>query len=165
VRLPWLAHDEAPGPYITIPQYWFNKTKQHTSPSHNMSESQYSCIFQELMNMGKSCHVTVPWYVWIPIFLHIQEHGQIWVIEYAMKKFVSKSHQKLTITVSSSNRITYFNGSQKMGSIESRSCPTVGCMGCTPVEPLEDADHQRNQRSSKEYYPMLKESFSYLRLN
>jgi len=21
VRLPWLAHDEAPGPYITIPQY------------------------------------------------------------------------------------------------------------------------------------------------
>jgi len=30
VRLPWLAHDEAPGPYITIPQYWFNKTKQHT---------------------------------------------------------------------------------------------------------------------------------------
>jgi len=30
VRLPWLAHDEAPGPYITIPQYRFNKTKQHT---------------------------------------------------------------------------------------------------------------------------------------
>jgi len=30
VRLPWLPHDEAPGPYITIPQYWFNKTKQHT---------------------------------------------------------------------------------------------------------------------------------------
>jgi len=29
-RLPWLAHDEAPGPYITIPQYRFNKTKQHT---------------------------------------------------------------------------------------------------------------------------------------
>ena len=33
MRLPWLAHDEAPGPYITIPQYWFNKTKQHTHPS------------------------------------------------------------------------------------------------------------------------------------
>jgi len=30
VRLPWLAQDEALGPYITIPQYWFNKTKQHT---------------------------------------------------------------------------------------------------------------------------------------
>jgi len=30
VRLPWLVHDEAPGPYIMIPQYWFNKTKQHT---------------------------------------------------------------------------------------------------------------------------------------
>jgi len=30
VRLPWLAHDEVPGPYITIPQYRFNKTKQHT---------------------------------------------------------------------------------------------------------------------------------------
>ena len=30
MRLPWLAHDEAPGPYITIPQYRFNKTKQHT---------------------------------------------------------------------------------------------------------------------------------------
>jgi len=30
VRLPWLAHDEAPGPYITIPQYQFNKKKQHT---------------------------------------------------------------------------------------------------------------------------------------
>ena len=30
VRLPWLAHDESPGPYITIPQYQFNKTKQHT---------------------------------------------------------------------------------------------------------------------------------------
>jgi len=30
VRLPWLAHDEAPGPYITIAQYWFNKTKQRT---------------------------------------------------------------------------------------------------------------------------------------
>jgi len=23
VRLPWLDYDEAPGPYITIPQYWF----------------------------------------------------------------------------------------------------------------------------------------------
>jgi len=31
VRLPWLAHDEALGPYITIIlQYQFNKTKQHT---------------------------------------------------------------------------------------------------------------------------------------
>ena len=30
MRLPWLAHGEAPGPYITIPQYQFNKTKQHT---------------------------------------------------------------------------------------------------------------------------------------
>jgi len=30
VRLPWLAHGEAPGPYIMIPQYWFHKTKQHT---------------------------------------------------------------------------------------------------------------------------------------
>ena len=30
VRLPWLAHDEAPRPYITIPQYQFNKKKQHT---------------------------------------------------------------------------------------------------------------------------------------
>jgi len=30
VRLPWLAHDEASGPYIKIPQYRFNKTKQHT---------------------------------------------------------------------------------------------------------------------------------------
>ena len=30
MRLPWLAHDKAPGPYITIPQYRFNKTKQHT---------------------------------------------------------------------------------------------------------------------------------------
>jgi len=29
VRLPWLAHDEAQGPYITIPQYRFNKTNQH----------------------------------------------------------------------------------------------------------------------------------------
>jgi len=26
VRLHWFAHDEAPGPYITIPQYRFNKT-------------------------------------------------------------------------------------------------------------------------------------------
>ena len=31
MRLHWLAHDEAPGPCITIPQYWFDKTKQHTS--------------------------------------------------------------------------------------------------------------------------------------
>jgi len=30
-RLPWVAHDEAPGPYMTIPQYQFNKKKQHTS--------------------------------------------------------------------------------------------------------------------------------------
>ena len=30
MRLPWLAHDEAPGPNITIPQYRFNKTKQQT---------------------------------------------------------------------------------------------------------------------------------------
>ena len=30
LRLPWLAHDEVPGQYITIPQYWFNKTQQHT---------------------------------------------------------------------------------------------------------------------------------------
>ena len=29
MRLPWLAHDEAPVPYITIPQYQFNTTKQH----------------------------------------------------------------------------------------------------------------------------------------
>ena len=31
MRLPWLADDEAPGPYITIPQYRFqvNKTKQN----------------------------------------------------------------------------------------------------------------------------------------
>ena len=35
VRLPWLAHDEAPGPYITIPQYRFNKTKQHTHTQHD----------------------------------------------------------------------------------------------------------------------------------
>ena len=28
MRLPWLAHDEAPKPYITIPQYWINTTKQ-----------------------------------------------------------------------------------------------------------------------------------------
>ena len=27
------SDDEAPGPYITIPQYRFNKTKQHTHPS------------------------------------------------------------------------------------------------------------------------------------
>jgi len=33
VRLASLAHDEALGQYITIPQYWFNKTKQHT-PGH-----------------------------------------------------------------------------------------------------------------------------------
>ena len=33
MRLPSLAHDEAPGQYITIPQYWLNKTKQHT-PGH-----------------------------------------------------------------------------------------------------------------------------------
>jgi len=30
VLLPWLAHGEAPRPYITIPQYQFNYTKQHT---------------------------------------------------------------------------------------------------------------------------------------
>ena len=33
MRLPWLAHDETPEPYITIPQYRFNKTKQHTHSS------------------------------------------------------------------------------------------------------------------------------------
>jgi len=39
VRLPWLAHDEAPGPYVMIPQYWFNKTKQHThsGPGHDLA--------------------------------------------------------------------------------------------------------------------------------
>jgi len=31
VRLPWLAHDDAPGPYITIPRYRFDKTKKHTA--------------------------------------------------------------------------------------------------------------------------------------
>ena len=31
MSLPWLAHDEAPVRYITIPQYRFNKTKQHKS--------------------------------------------------------------------------------------------------------------------------------------
>jgi len=36
--LPWLAHDEAPGPYITIPQYQFNKTKQHTLISGRQEE-------------------------------------------------------------------------------------------------------------------------------
>ena len=36
VRLPWLAHDEAPGPYITIPQYRFNKTK-HTHTHTRLS--------------------------------------------------------------------------------------------------------------------------------
>ena len=33
MHLPWLAHDEAPGLCITIPQYQFNKTKQHTARS------------------------------------------------------------------------------------------------------------------------------------
>jgi len=37
VRLPWLAHDEAPGPHITIPQYRFNKTKQHTNTGRRRS--------------------------------------------------------------------------------------------------------------------------------
>jgi len=30
VRLPWLAHDEVPRLYMAIPQYQFNKPKQHT---------------------------------------------------------------------------------------------------------------------------------------
>jgi len=43
VRLPWLAHDEAPGPYITIPQYRFNKTKEHT---HWVNQTTVtSCMF------------------------------------------------------------------------------------------------------------------------
>jgi len=41
VRLPWLTHDEAPGPYITIPQYRFNKTKQHTLPLHVLINEMY----------------------------------------------------------------------------------------------------------------------------
>jgi len=35
VRLHWLADDEATGQNITIPQYWFNKTNQHTTELTN----------------------------------------------------------------------------------------------------------------------------------
>ena len=41
MRLPSLAHDEALGLYITIPQYWFNKTKQHISST---SEKAFSGV-------------------------------------------------------------------------------------------------------------------------
>jgi len=41
VHLPLLAHDEVPGPYITIPQYRFNKTKQHT---HGTPRCEYLCL-------------------------------------------------------------------------------------------------------------------------
>jgi len=43
VRLSWLAHDEASGPYITIPQYRFNKTKQHTEPSAAVQGGHFLC--------------------------------------------------------------------------------------------------------------------------
>jgi len=39
-RLPWLAH-EAPSPYITIPQYQFNKTKQHKHTARTFFERLY----------------------------------------------------------------------------------------------------------------------------
>jgi len=49
VRLPWLAHDEAPGPYITIPQYQFNKTKQH--------QGKYSTLVAATSDVCKTCSV------------------------------------------------------------------------------------------------------------
>jgi len=45
VRLPWLAHDEAPGPYITIPQYRFKKTKQHDTVDKKRVNS---CVLKHL---------------------------------------------------------------------------------------------------------------------
>jgi len=44
VRLPWVAHDEAPGPYITIPQYLFNKTQQHTLLSKLKVEIEHDLL-------------------------------------------------------------------------------------------------------------------------
>jgi len=44
VRLPWLAHDEAPGPYKAIPQYRFNKTKQHTAHATQAPYVSVPCL-------------------------------------------------------------------------------------------------------------------------
>jgi len=52
VRPPWLAHDEAPGPYITIPQYRFNKTKQHTHHQARQANIQLDQVRQLLKDTG-----------------------------------------------------------------------------------------------------------------
>jgi len=54
VRLPWLAHDEAPGPYITIPQYWFNKTKQNTLSSWHIPVGRIIMFFEASVGPGLS---------------------------------------------------------------------------------------------------------------
>jgi len=54
VRLPWLAHDEAPGPYITIPQYCFNKTKKHKQrkPSEIATECKGTVLLWASLGPG-----------------------------------------------------------------------------------------------------------------
>jgi len=49
VRLPWLAHDEVSVPSITIPQYRFNKIKQHTRHFRG-----FSTVFTLLLHRWRS---------------------------------------------------------------------------------------------------------------
>jgi len=56
VRLPWLAHDEAPRPYITIPQYWFHKTKQHTHTLDAGRDVQNKLHFGTKIDVGYCPH-------------------------------------------------------------------------------------------------------------
>jgi len=55
VHLPWLAHDEAQGPYITIPQYRFNKTKQHTQWCASVSMCAFVCVCDFTLFMCSVC--------------------------------------------------------------------------------------------------------------
>jgi len=52
------SDDEAPGPYITIPQYRFNKTKQHTHPSsyyrkREREEKDHQCTLKIYGQKGR----------------------------------------------------------------------------------------------------------------
>ena len=56
MRLLWLAHDEVPAPYITIPKYWFNKTiNTHTSIALTLAN-----LGTELLQLPAQCLIGSP---------------------------------------------------------------------------------------------------------
>jgi len=73
VRLPWLDYDEAPGPYITIPQYCFNKTKQHTRGGQRKNRTRIQKRLNKWWrNLWSATNGSIPiFYYWLVVNVSI----------------------------------------------------------------------------------------------